>query len=160
MERVHDGDGAGLGRVRALFAEYHEWLGDVVCSHRLAEEIAALPGPYAQPAGALFLAWADDGDGPVGCIGVRPHHGHAAEIKRLYVRPEARGTGAGRMLIQAAIQCARGLGYGEVLVTTLPDSMPVAASMYERLGFEVAGPFVDHSHVSEDVRISYLRLNL
>jgi len=160
IQRIADDDAERLEKVRALFTEYHEWLGEVVCSARLAEEIASLPGPYAAPTGALYLAYLPSNPDPVGCIGIRPHHGEAAEIKRLYVRSPARGTGAGRALIRTAIEGARELGYSEVLVTTLPDSMPVAAAMYERLGFEETAPFLDHSHVDSGVRMTYLRLEL
>jgi len=97
---------------------------------------------------------------PIGCIGVRPHHGASCEIKRLYVRPQARGTGLGSALIRVAIEASRELGYAEALVTTLPDSMPVAAAMYERLGFEDTEPFLDMSYVDESVRMTYLRLGL
>lgn len=159
IQPVADDDIATLEEVRALFAEYHEWLGEVVCSVRLAEEIAGLPGPYASPTGRLYIAY-DAEDRPIGCIGVRPHEGPRAEIKRLYVRPEARGTGLGSALIALAIDAARQLGYHEALVTTLPETMPVAAGMYERLGFEQTKPFIDHSHVGEDVPMTYLRLTL
>jgi len=159
IDQVADDDAARLQQVRELFREYQEWLGEVVCSLRLAEEIASLPGPYASPEGRLFLATAEDGVG-VGCIGVRPHHGPACEIKRLYVRPQARSTGLGSALIGAAIEASRELGYAEALVTTLPDTMPIAAAMYERLGFEPTEPFFDHSHVDERIRMTYLRLGL
>ena len=157
--RVADHDAETLDAVRKLFTEYHEWLGEVVCSARLAEEIAGLPGPYARPTGAVFLARATDGTA-LGCIGVRPHEATRAEIKRLYVRPAARGTGLGRALITTAIGEARELGYREALVSTLPETMPVAAAMYERLGFEETAPFFDHSGVGEDAPMRYLRLVL
>jgi carbonic anhydrase len=159
IEQIEDDDASRLEQVRELFREYHEWLGEVVCSIRLAEEIADLPGPYALPEGRLYLATAQDGV-PVGCIGVRPHHGSACEIKRLYVRPQARGTGLGSALVSIAIEASRELGYAEAFVTTLPETMPVAAAMYERLGFEPTEPFLDHSHVDESVPMTYLRLGL
>ncbi|HSK46779.1 MAG TPA: GNAT family N-acetyltransferase, partial [Coriobacteriia bacterium] len=142
-----------------LFKEYHEWLGEVVCSARLAEEIASLPGPYAAPTGRLFIARDASGE-PAGCIGVRPHEGARAEIKRLYVRSTARGSRLGSALIATAIEAARELGYAEALVTTLPETMPVAAGMYERLGFTEVEPFFDHSGVGETVPMKYLRLSL
>jgi GNAT superfamily N-acetyltransferase len=91
---------------------------------------------------------------------VRPHHGSACEIKRLYVRAHARGTGLGGALIRVGIEAARELGYTEALVTTLPDTMPVAAAMYERLGFEPTEPFLDMSYVDGSVRMTYLSMAL
>ena len=159
IEQVADDDEAALGEVRVLFAEYHEWLGQVVCSARLAEEIASLPGPYASPSGRLWLARSVSGE-PVGCIGLRRHEDDRAEIKRLSVRPSERGSGLGSALVAHAIEAARAIGYREALITTLPEMMPVAASMYARLGFEQTEAFFDHSHVGEDVPMSYLRLAL
>lgn len=159
IEAVIDDDAQAIEQVRELFREYHKWLGAVVCSKRLAEEIADLPGPYASPAGRLFIARDVAGE-PLGCVGVRPHHGPAAEIKRLYVRPAGRGSGLGRALLDVAIEAARELGYAEALVTTLPDSMPTAREMYVRSGFAATDPFVDHSHVDDGVRMEYLRLEL
>lgn len=156
---VDDADPEGIEQVRELFREYHAWLGEVVCSRRLAEEITDLPGAYASPAGRLLLARAADGM-VLGCVGVRPHHATAAEIKRLYVRPVGRGTGLGRALLDAAIAAAREMGYSEALVTTLPDSMPTARAMYARSGFTATDAFEDHSHVDEGVRMEYLRLEL
>ncbi len=159
IERVDDNDTERVERVRELFREYQEWLGEVVCSWRLAEEIATLPGPYAAPEGRLYLATSDEG-ATLGCVGVRPHHDSACEIKRLYVRPAARQTGLGGALIRIAIEGAREMGYTEALVTTLPDTMPVAAMMYERLGFRPTEPFLDMSFVDESVSMTYLRLAL
>jgi carbonic anhydrase len=156
---VADDDLVLLEEVRALFSEYHEWLGEAVCASRLVQEIANLPGPYSAPQGKLFLA--HDGDGAaIGCIGLRPHSGSACEVKRLYVRQPARGGGVGRALLARAIQAAREIGYAEALVTTLPDSMPLAASMYERAGFERVEPFLDFSVVAEDVPVLYLSRTL
>lgn len=159
IDAVADDDSETIEQVRDLFREYHAWLGEVVCSKRLAEEIADLPGAYAAPSGQLFLARDARGEA-LGCIGVRPHHGAAAEIKRLYVRPAARGTCLGRALLDTAIAAARELGYVEALVTTLPDAMPTARAMYARSGFTGTDPFEDHSHVDEGVRMEYLRLEL
>lgn len=160
ITQVLDEDRASIEAVRELFKEYHEWLGEVVCSVRLAEEIGSLPGPYAAPAGRLFIARGCSESRPLGCVGVRPHEGTACEIKRLYVRPEARGAGLGDALVTHAIAAARELGYATALVTTLPQAMPVAATMYERRGFVETEPFLDHSHVGEGVPMIYLRLAL
>lgn len=152
-------DADAIEAVGALFTEYRAWLGDSVCSLRLADEIASLPGPYAAPTGRLLLARDTKGD-PAGCVGVRALEGPAAEMKRLWVRPGSRRLGLGRALAEAAFDAARDLGYAEIRLTTLPDAMPAALAMYEGMGFARTEPFTDHSHVGPAMRMFYLRLPL
>lgn len=159
---VDGSDEALLDEARSLFAEYHEWLGTVVCSRTLGAETAALPGVYAPPRGRLLVAFDADGAAQ-GVIGVREYAQGSpgqAEIKRLFVRPRARGAGLGRLLAEEALRIARALGYREALLTTLPESMPEALGMYRRLGFLETAPFYDHSHVDDGTVMLYLRLPL
>jgi putative acetyltransferase len=148
-----------LDGARELFREYHEWLGEVVCSVRLAAEIASLPGPYSPPAGRLMLALDNDGSlaGVVGVRSVDSTMPQAGEIKRLYVRPPFRGCGLGRYLAEEALEAAADLGYSEVVLTTLPATMPQALALYRSLGFAAAQPFGDHSHLHEGAQMLYLR---
>jgi ribosomal protein S18 acetylase RimI-like enzyme len=103
-------------------------------------ELASLPGKYAPPTGELMLARAPAGDA-LGCVAVRPLDGMAVcEMKRLYVRPPARGLGIGRALVAAIIKSAEDLGYMEMKLDTLA-SMQEAFALYTRCGFLEIPPY-------------------
>ena len=124
-----------LEEVRALFREYAAGLGVDLAYQGFDAELAGLPGKYAAPAGALLLARTPDGEA-AGCVGVRPLDiSGACEIKRLYIRDGARGTGTGRALAMAAVAFAAGARYDRVLLDTLPF-MTAAIALYRALGFE------------------------
>jgi carbonic anhydrase len=98
------------------------------------EEIESLPGVYAPPKGALILA--EIGDEPVGCVAVRPLHAtNFCEMKRLYVRDTARGTGAGRALAEAAVAGGKRMAFDAMRLDTL-STMQAALSLYRALGFK------------------------
>lgn len=128
-----------ISEVRELFLEYANWLGFSLCFQNFDQELASLPGDYAtQNRGALLLA---DLDGWIaGCVALHAcfgerRHSPIAEIKRLYVRPNARGQQLGRKLIAAAMQRARQLGYTHMRLDTLPSKMPEAVKLYSQAGF-------------------------
>jgi len=98
-----------------------------------ADELAALPGKYAPPKGALLIA-RDDGGLAIGCVALRPLENAICEMKRLWVQPEARGLGLGAALIAAIVAAARAAGYAEMRLDTLP-TMLSALTAYDRAGF-------------------------
>lgn len=149
-------DPVALDDARQLFEAYGAWLGDLVGTTTLPREIATLPAPFEAPSGVLLLA-RDEAGRAVGVVGVREHSGVACEIKRLFVREDARGLGLGRALARAGLDHARALGYKECYLTSLPDSMPGALRMYRSLGFEYTEAFRDFSHVREGVRLVFMR---
>lgn len=104
------------------------------------DELAALPGKYAPPQGALLLARGTDG-AALGCVGLRAlAEDGVCEMKRLYLLPAARGLGLGRALAEAVIAEARRLGYRELRLDTLP-SMTRAIEIYGQMGFAPIGPY-------------------
>jgi GNAT superfamily N-acetyltransferase len=128
---------ADIAHARDLFQEYAAWLNIDLCFQNFDEELATLPGKYAPPRGRLFLA----GDDPVGCIALRPlEEAGIGEVKRLYVRPAARGTGLGRALVESVLTHARDIGYRELRLDTA-DWMRDAVRLYERLGFLECSPY-------------------
>ena len=127
--------GPKLDEVRALFLEYAQGLGFSLCFQGFDAELAGLPGAYAPPRGSLLLA---EGRG---CVAVRPLDGATAEMKRLYVRDAARGTGLGRRLAQAAIGAAREGGYERMVLDTVAGKMDAAIVLYRALGFREIAPY-------------------
>lgn len=128
--------------VRELFREYAASLGVSVAYQGFAEELSALPGKYAPPAGGIWLARAASSSA-CGCVALRPLSAGIAELKRLYVRPEARGLGAGRALLQTALAAAHTAGYKAVRLDSLP-SMASALRLYASLGFQPIPPYCDN----------------
>ena len=124
--------------VRELFREYQTQVGIDLCFQGFAAEVVGLPGDYAPPTGRLFLA-TQDGK-PLGCIALRKLDAARCEMKRLFVRPEARGLRLGRALVNHVFEAARAIGYEEIVLDTLP-SMVEAHRMYERLGFRDIPPY-------------------
>jgi ribosomal protein S18 acetylase RimI-like enzyme len=61
------------------------------------------------------------------------------------VRPQARGTGAGKALIAAILAAAKALGYGEVKLDTLPE-MQSALALYKSNGFAPILPYGSHPY--------------
>lgn len=131
-----------LDDVRSIFREYADDLGVDLCFQQFDEELASLPGDYAAPRGALFLAMVDEQ--VAGCGALRPldavDYPNAAEMKRLYVRPAFRGLGLGRQLAEAIMDAARLADYTSVLLDTL-DDMEAARTLYEDLGFAEIPPY-------------------
>ena len=122
---------------RTLIEEYAAALGVDLCFQNFSEEMAGLPKIYGSPYGCLLLA-RTNGE-LVGCVAVRNQGETVCEMKRLYMKPQHRGTGLGRRLAESAIGYAQQLGYTRMVLDTLP-SMTAAQSLYESLGFrEVEG---------------------
>ena len=128
-----------LSEVRSLFREYANGLGIDLDFQNFEAEMAALPGKYAAPCGRLLLAW--NGTQAVGCVALRPLDQGTCEMKRLYVRPQARGEQLGRRLAQCICEEAREAGYSRICLDTLP-TMAAALKLYEPLGFTAVDPYV------------------
>jgi GNAT superfamily N-acetyltransferase len=128
-----------LETVRALFLEYAEGTGLDFTFQSFDAELAALPGKYARPTGRLLLACR--GDEALGCVALRPIDARDCEMKRLYLRPSARGLNLGRQLAQRICDEARTAGYRRILLDTLTTMTP-ALTLYRSLGFVDTEPYV------------------
>ncbi len=90
---------------------------------------------YFESGAGLWLAHV--GKQLVGCIALRPLHTRqqAAEIKRLYVRPEYRGSGAAGALLDALERHAKACGYRWLYLDS-KDDLQAALRFYRRHGYE------------------------
>lgn len=131
-----------LDALRGILRDYASGLGVDLCFQDFDSELATLPGLYAQPRGALLTAFVNDS--LAGCCAMRPldnvDYPNACEMKRLFVRPQFRKLGIGRLLVEAILDAARQAGYGSVLLDTLSD-METARALYHELGFDEIPPY-------------------
>lgn len=125
--------------VRTLFHEYAAAIGIDLGFQGFEAELAGLPGKYQSPAGRLMLAWR--GDQVLGCVALRPLTHDDCEMKRLYVRPAARGDALGRALAENICAEARAAGYARICLDTL-STMSAALKLYAALGFRDIAPYV------------------
>jgi putative acetyltransferase len=121
-----------------LVREYAASLNVDLAFQNFAHELQHFTTEYAAPTGAFILA--EDAGQYVACIGLRQFSEGIGEIKRLYVAPAARGRGLGRLLVERIIADARQIGYGSLLLDTLPF-MKEAQSLYVALGFKPTAPY-------------------
>lgn len=132
IEIVTARSGEDYSSGKMLFKEYEQSLNIDLSFQNFNAELARIENVYAPPHGTLLLA--KDQDEPVGCVALRPLEETVCEMKRLYVRPGARGQAVGRRLTEAIIAAARELGYRRMRLDTL-GSMAAARRLYSSLGF-------------------------
>lgn len=85
-------------------------------------------------AGGWFGVLEDDGR-IVGSVGVFRVDDRTCELRKMYLLPEFQGLGIGRLLLEAALEAARHLGFAEMVLET-NAKLEAARRMYERYGFE------------------------
>jgi putative acetyltransferase len=98
-----------------------------------------LPGDYAPPRGRLLLAKA--GGDLAGCVALHPLEAGICEMKRLYVRPQFRGQGIGKALLNTVLAEARAIGYQRMRLDTVEPIMQDAVRMYRAYGFREIAPY-------------------
>lgn len=128
-----------IAQTRELFLEYAQSLGFSLCFQNFDDELAALPGDYSPPSGCLLLAKL--GDETAGCVAMHKVAENICEMKRLYLRPQFRGRGLGRILAESVIAEARNIGYTFMRLDTVEPVMKDAVELYRRMGFYEIAPY-------------------
>lgn len=124
--------------VRKLIAELDAYLYSIYP----AESVYALDIASLCESNVFFAVLRDAAGAPAGCgaMVMKPGYG---EIKRVYVRPQARGQGLARRLMAALEAKAIAHGARTFLLETGP-AQAEALVLYERLGYRCRGPFGDY----------------
>ena len=137
-----------------LFREYHEWnkqevkeaigggptsTADIEAGYNIQAMIAD-DFEYLHESASGKLLVAHDGGCLLGCVYLRQMSPNAAEVRRLFVRPPARGQRLGRRLMETLMDTATAEDYERVLLNTGPHT-EVAQMLYTDLGFEPTEPY-------------------
>lgn len=134
--------GQDLHIVRSLWSDYLTWVNAGVNDRygisfdidEILERNLADLTPFQPPNGRLLLA----GDVGVGCL--RSIGEEVGEIKRMYVRPEGRGTGRGRQLLEGLLAAADDMGCQRVRLDSV-RFMEAAHALYRSAGFVEIAPY-------------------
>lgn len=128
-----------LDAVRVLLRDFVRWAMTEIAETDnpavfagLEAELAGLPGRYGPPSGSLVLARL--AGEPVGCVAFYAHDASTIEVKRMFVRPLARGHGIGGRMLALLLAQARAAGFRRVLLSS-HHSMHAAHASYRRAGF-------------------------
>jgi putative acetyltransferase len=148
---------AQFDAARGLIQEYAALIGTQfgvdLCFQNLDAELSHLSEMYGPPSGCLLLASRESEW--LGCCAMRQFEAGVCEMKRLYIRADARGANLGRRLAQVLIDKARLLGYQRMVLDTL-DGMSAAQALYRSMGFQEIKPY----YVNPTAAVRFLELSL
>lgn len=161
-ELTADSTAETLADARTLLIEYGQYILSTsaagFCYGSLEKEAERLPFSYMERGGgcliarvdgaaAGFLAWRDISSD------VTPE---AWELKRLWVRPEARGLSLGRTLTQAVLDRAAATQRKAVYLDTVPAALPAAHRLYRDMGFLPCARYNDNPVKEVEYFVKYL----
>ena len=149
---------------KRLFSEHLEWANSMCASElgtsfdvaAVVEQAMAKLDKLSPPDGRLLLAqW---GTETAGCGCLWKIGDGVGEIKRMYVRPEHRGKGIGRSLLDALLREALQIGYSTVRLDTAPF-MKQAQTLYRSVGFKDVGPYA-RTEIPKELHARWLFMEL
>ena len=107
---------------------------------------------FQQPDSIYYVA--ESGGTIIGGAGIFPSNGlpqGTCELVKMYLSPQSRGKGLGKLLIEQCLEFASEKGYTQVYIETMPE-LRKAVSVYEKFGFHyLKGPLGNTGHFGCDV---------
>ena len=152
MLEIVDGK-AHIHLVRELILEYVHQLNRDLTFQSIDEELRDPSAKYTAPQGEVLIAMEDQT--PLGMVAYHRHSDVRCEMKRLYVKSEARGLRLGDRLVREILAHARASGYREIVLDTLAYMKP-AIHLYHKYGFEECAPYY-HNPMAD---VIYMRKQL
>ena len=160
IELVAVADEPTRAAARELLEEYLRWIGKVANeSYGLKLDVPGMVesdlgdrAKFYPPTGRFYLLGHEGRYAGIGCLKrLAPGIG---EIQRMYVRPQARGIGAGRRIVQRLIEDARLIGYRTLRLESL-RALTAAHALYRSVGFVEIPPYaknsMEHYHSEADL---------
>ena len=111
----------------------HALLKPYFAAKNFLAEIERMPEGYEPPDGICLMAYFNGV--AIGTVGLRKMKNGICEMKRLFVKPIARGTGLGRKLVERVIEEGRLLGFSRMRLDNSRSAMEKANALYKALGF-------------------------
>lgn len=130
VRRAEPADHAGVTRE---LAAYFAFLGEDVDPDGLDHDVADWQAEYDGAAGVMLVV-VDPAGAVVGTAAVRRLAPHVTELKRMWLRPDCRGHGLARRLMDRCLDEARALG-GRVLRLDSEHRLAAAVRLYRAYGF-------------------------
>lgn len=124
--------------------------------HAYERLLADLPVLHGPPDGTILLAKV--GNAACGCVMLSRVDATRCEMKRLFVDPGQRGTGAGRALCETLLTSAKTIGYETMVLDTGPLHHE-AKALYAKFGFSPCGAYYDPGDEWRD-KLLFMERNL
>jgi putative acetyltransferase len=145
IRKILETDNAALAKIiRSTLAEFGANHPGTVYYDETTDHLFEV---FLQLRSFYFIATIDDA--MVGGGGIYPTPGlpeNTCELVKMYLLPQARGKGIGRMIIEKCLDKAAESGYKNVYLETMPE-LEKAMSVYEKFGFEyLKGPLGNSGH--------------
>jgi GNAT superfamily N-acetyltransferase len=136
-------------RTRALLTEYFEMRGEAFPKGQTYRPVFPDARVFTPPAGVFLIAVHEGAD--VGCGGIRRlpdgPAGARYEVKHLYLRPETRGRGWGRVLLDGLEERARAWDAADIVLDT-HHTLEAAGGLYARSGYAAIEPYNDNPNAT------------